>query len=137
MRGRALMAVVGASAVLAGCGGNASSGGVAGVRHTLHEFASDLQSGNYAGACGLMTPSARARVTAATAALGRKLDCEQLLAYARSQPGAAQKIEQEAAKLNTLHVSVSGNTAKANAGGTVPTAFIKQGGRWLINGSVP
>ena len=134
MRVRTVVAV-GVCAVLGGCGGSGSPGAVAGVRHTLHEFASDLLSSNYPAACALMTPSARERLAAATTALGRKLDCPQLLAFALSQPGARQKIEREAAKLNTLHVSVSGNTARANAGGTVPTVFIMQGGRWLINGN--
>jgi hypothetical protein len=130
------MAGIGAVAVgLAGCGGggssstagttNKTSDPVAGVRATLREFANDLLSGNYNGACGLFTASARSQVGGS--------GCANLLAQAMKESKNKSEIEQALPKIGSWPVSVHGNTATTpNVNGGSPTTFVKQGGRWLI-----
>jgi hypothetical protein len=132
------VAAIGAVAVgLAGCGGGASSsangnstGGktsdpVAGVRATLREFANDLLSGNYNGACQLFTASARGQVGGS--------GCPNLLAQAMKSSKSKSDVQQALPKIGNWPVTVHGNTATTpNVNGGSPTTFVNQGGRWLI-----
>jgi hypothetical protein len=133
------MAAVGAVAVgLAGCGGghssstgksntttNQASDPVAGVRATLREFANDLLSGNYNGACDLFTASARSQVGGS--------GCANLLAQAMKASKNRSDVQQALLKIGSWPVSVHGNTATTpNVNGGSPTTFVLQGGQWLI-----
>ena len=125
------MAAIGAAAVaLSGCGGGSSSAGkssdpVTGVRATLREFANDLLSGNYSGACSVFTASARSQVGGS--------GCPDLLAKAMKVGKSRSAVQQAVPKIDSWPVSVHGNTATTpNVNGGSHTPFVKQGGRWLI-----
>ena len=117
--------VVAAAVPLVSCGGG-SSAGVAGVRHTMHEFVNDLLDGNYAGACGLLTTGARAAIGGPA--------CAQKLAFAMSLSGTQLKdtMRRQAGKIDHWPVSVHGSTATVHNTNGSTTQFVKQGGRWLI-----
>ena len=92
----------------------------------MHEFVNDLLNANYSGACGLLTPAARARIGGS--------QCTQKLAFAMSVSGTQIKdtMRRQAGKIDHWPVSVHGNTAIVhNANGSI-THFEHSGGRWLI-----
>ena len=127
IRSAAALGLVAVAAASCG-GGGGSSDPVTGVRQTLHQFASDVASGDYAGACSKFTSSA-------ISSLGGESNCEKLLKLAASVPNAKQKIQQQASLIDSTPVSVSGNTATVRFGNS-PTTFTNQDGRWLINSGV-
>ncbi len=139
MRIRAVAAVGAVAVGLAACGGGGSgstsgkssstpnkpSDPIGGVRATLREFATDLLSGNYSGACDLFTASARGQVGGS--------GCANLLAQAMKDSKSKSDVKQALPKIDSWPVSVHGNTATTpNVNGGSPTTFVKQGGRWLI-----
>ena len=115
---------------LAGCGGGGgSAGAVAGVRQTLHTLATDLLKGDYKGACQLMTVSAQAQLggSECPTELGQAV-------FISGDPTQAVLILEKAQSAHTP-VTVHGNTATVSGtDGNHPTTFVKQGGRWLIQG---
>jgi glucose-6-phosphate isomerase len=110
---------------LASCGGG-SSGGVDGVRQTMHQFVNDLIDGNYSGACGLLTNAAKAGIGGS--------QCAQKLALAMSLSGSHVKdtMRRQARKIDHWPVSVHGSTATVHNANGSTTHFVKSGGRWLI-----
>ncbi len=129
MRKRALaLAVIGAVS-LAGCGGSSSgSHSAAGVRQTLHELANDLLGGNASAACSLYTSTAVNRI------FQSKSNCEKLLGATTLSPSEKSKLRREAAKIDTLPVSIHGNTATvSNPTGTGTSTLAYVNGRWLLD----
>jgi hypothetical protein len=117
---------------LAGCGGGGgSANAVAGVHQTLHALAADLLKGDYKGACALMTMSAQAQLggPSCPAELGQAI-------FLGGDPTQAVLILESTQSAHTP-VKVRGSTATvAGTDGNHPTTFVKQGGRWLIQGGV-
>lgn len=113
--------------VLAGCGGGGgTSKDAAGVRATIHEFANDLLSGNFSGACSLFTTSAL------THTFGSKSRCEQLLGEATKHT-SKQKLQQEIGKIDNTPVTIHGDTATVpNTSGSGSTTLVYENGHWLI-----
>lgn len=123
---RSLVACGLVAGALAGCGSSDPSGD---VRNTLHQFVNNVLDGNYAGACGLMTTSARAQLGGS--------QCSQRLGQAMQLASSSQKAaaRKQAAKIDSFPVSVHGDTATiSNPGGGSPTTLVKQNGHWLISG---
>lgn len=114
-------------AAIAGCGGG-GNGGVAAVRQTLHTFGNDLLSGNAAGACSLYTASR-------LQAIGGRSGCKRILAIAVSSPAAKAKLRQEVKRIDSLPISVHGNTATVSGSGGAKTILVYQNGRWLFGAS--
>ena len=125
MRVRGVVAVGLAGLALAACGGGGSD--VDQVRQTAHQFVNDLLNGDTAGACSLITPSALSQV-------GGQSGCSKLLDLALKTPGAKQKIQTQASKLDSAPVKINGNSATIQGGGSSPTPLVKQNGRWYISG---
>jgi hypothetical protein len=138
-RSLALAAVIAVS--VAGCGGgggggargSATGGGAgarsaAGVRQTLHELANDLLNGNAAAACSLYSTSALTRV------FGSKSNCEHLLSASSLSAAEKNRLRQEAKKIDSLPVSIHGNTATvSNPTGSGTTTLTFENGHWLLD----
>jgi hypothetical protein len=129
LRKRALALTVVGAVSLAGCGG--SSGGshsASGVRQTLHDLANDLLSGNTSAACSLYSSSAIKEI------FRGKSNCEKLLGATTLSSAEKSRLRKEAAKIDSLPVSIHGNTATvSNPTGTGSTTMTYENGRWLLD----
>ena len=130
MRKRVLaLATVGVA--LAGCGGGGSSSSshsASGVRATLHELANDLLNGNASAACSLYSSSA------IKAVFQSKANCAHLLGARKLAPAEKSKLRKEAARIDSLPVTIHGNTATvSNPTGTGSTTMTYENGRWLLD----
>ena len=129
MRKRALALTVVGAVSLAGCGGsNGGSHSATGVRQTLHDLANDLLAGNASAACSLYTSAAVKQI------FQSKSNCEKLLGATTLSPSEKSKLRKEAAKIDTLPVSIHGNTATvSNPTGTGSSTLAFVNGRWLLD----
>jgi hypothetical protein len=129
MRKRVLALTVVGVVSLAGCGG--SSGGsrsASGVRQTLHDLANDLLNGNTSAACSLYSSSAIKDV------FHGKSNCEKLLGATTLSSAEKSRLRTEAARIDSLPVSIHGNTATvSNPSGTGSTTLTYENGRWLLD----
>ena len=130
MRKRALAIAVVGTLAIAGCGGGSSSSShsASGVRATLHDLANDLLNGNAAAACSLYSSSAIKTV------FQNKANCARLLSATKLSPSEKSKLRKEAAKIDSLPVTIHGNTATvSNPTGTGTTTMTYENGRWLLD----
>lgn len=117
---------------LVGCGGSSpSNAGEAGARATVTEWATDFASGNYQGACDLMT----AKSKDAFKALG---SCPKVLGFA-AKTIESTKLKGAPERVRSAQVTVTGTKATIRAdlygkGSATTTHLTYQDGHWRVEG---
>lgn len=129
MRIISVLVLTAALGVLAGCGSSASSNPTAGVHATLHQFVNDLSSGNYSGACDLLTANVKAQ-------LGGSQCASRLASVMQLNPNAKKQLQASASKIDSTPVTAHGDQATTRGSGGGGTTYVRQGNRWLISGGV-
>ena len=130
MRKRVLAPAVVVVVGITGCGGSSGGGSrsASGVRATLHQLANDLLNGNAAGACSLYSSAAIKQV------FQNKSNCARLLGATALPSAEKSRLRTEAAKIDSLPVTIHGNTAVvSNPTGRGTTTLSYENGRWVLD----
>ena len=141
---RLILLVVGASAVVAGCGssGDSDQGGsgqsdVEQVRAVGQEFYQSLLDGNYGEACSLFTDGGRRQVEdlAQQSEELRGSSCERILGLVTGASGR-EVLRQQVGEVDQWEVQVDGDSATITppgGGQSNATDMVRQGDGWRIS----